>query len=660
MSGFTQKTLPKEPLDLFAGYSYSEEDSLSSYGMFLLQNNYAEETYEGKIRGAKRVHKRFPSLAWLNHYIAQYGVRKAFDIQELSYIHFLCMIGLIDITATDFFFATCKGYGKLIMWYKPYYDELGISALINAVSDIIERTNLNKKNEEKIKAKTERLGIYLVMKYHLSNVFNLTEAQWRETLEDVDQASVKISNIFPWTIISQAFFEAGVMSEDVLRSFRKRTEHTRSYDDLQEVKPIVSKYLAFIGNKYEKGTIKAHKKALDTFFIFAKKRRGFKSLEDITRKLIYDYRKHVLSQGFSSSYNEEKLYCLKQFLVFVETNAEELSSQGYKIPKSKVVVKKDFKVKAHKRLPRPIDKEVLELMLAELGRCEDEVFRLAFLLMLTTGVALADLLILKQDCLETRADGSHALRIYRKKKKKYYEVKPQPVAVEIINCLKRRNTQVRPMRHPDGSEAIFLINDGGHTLTRVWFVWQFEAIKAKLAEENPALSEKIMSATPHMLRHTFATRARDNGADIYTLSFLLGHESIVTTGKYVRESDRIKEEYIERLNQAYVFEATDDISQLTSTAKGLAIISDMLKYENDMGIGKCTINGRKNCPRAYKCIDCMYLCSTREDVPEMLAMIESLKAEYNNLVNQGRATEAEDCRRRILRLKAKIKKLYEG
>ena len=39
--------------------------------------------------------------------------------------------------------------------------------------------------------------------------------------------------------------------------------------------------------------------------------------------------------------------------------------------------------------------------------------------------------------------------------------------------------------------------------------------------------------TPHILRHTFATRALRSGVDIATLSSLMGHETLTTTARYL-------------------------------------------------------------------------------------------------------------------------------
>lgn len=52
-----------------------------------------------------------------------------------------------------------------------------------------------------------------------------------------------------------------------------------------------------------------------------------------------------------------------------------------------------------------------------------------------------------------------------------------------------------------------------------------------------------VAVTPHVLRHTFATRLlREAKADLVTVAALLGHESVATTAIYTQpgEADMVK------------------------------------------------------------------------------------------------------------------------
>jgi integrase len=56
----------------------------------------------------------------------------------------------------------------------------------------------------------------------------------------------------------------------------------------------------------------------------------------------------------------------------------------------------------------------------------------------------------------------------------------------------------------------------------------------------------------HTLRHTFATRAIENGMDVKTLSEILGHEDVSTTlNLYVHSSDEVKKESMNKMD--YLF-----------------------------------------------------------------------------------------------------------
>jgi integrase/recombinase XerD len=84
------------------------------------------------------------------------------------------------------------------------------------------------------------------------------------------------------------------------------------------------------------------------------------------------------------------------------------------------------------------------------------------------------------------------------------------------------------------SPAVFLNARGGR-LTRqgAWGVLHAAAGRARLAD-----------ASPHTLRHSFATHMLDGGADIRVVQELLGHASVATTQVYTLITvDRLREVY---------------------------------------------------------------------------------------------------------------------
>lgn len=63
-----------------------------------------------------------------------------------------------------------------------------------------------------------------------------------------------------------------------------------------------------------------------------------------------------------------------------------------------------------------------------------------------------------------------------------------------------------------------------------------EAFFRELGQEN--------SASPHVLRHSFATHLLDNGADLNAVKELLGHQSLASTQVYLHSSaERLKQVY---------------------------------------------------------------------------------------------------------------------
>lgn len=87
--------------------------------------------------------------------------------------------------------------------------------------------------------------------------------------------------------------------------------------------------------------------------------------------------------------------------------------------------------------------------------------------------------------------------------------------------------------------AMDLESESGISATRLWVVMKrfFETAAVEVAQESPALAEKLRQATPHWMRHTHATHALARGAELTSVRDNLRHASIATTSIYLHGDD---------------------------------------------------------------------------------------------------------------------------
>lgn len=86
------------------------------------------------------------------------------------------------------------------------------------------------------------------------------------------------------------------------------------------------------------------------------------------------------------------------------------------------------------------------------------------------------------------------------------------------------------------SQMVFVGERGTLTTGGVWWIVNQYAKRAGV------------ECSPHVLRHTFATRlVRDLGIDLVTVSDMLGHDNINTTARYARSNEHDRQAAVDRL-----------------------------------------------------------------------------------------------------------------
>jgi site-specific recombinase XerD len=172
---------------------------------------------------------------------------------------------------------------------------------------------------------------------------------------------------------------------------------------------------------------------------------------------------------------------------------------------------------------------------SELGRRD----KLMLLILYNTGVRVSELtgLRIKDIILDSSAQPTY-LHIHGKGRKERDVPLWKSTAAFLKKYIETKGTC--------DADKLFVNRIDG-ALTRSGVRYRLSHIVAKASDVLPSLKHKTIS--PHTFRHSVALNLLQSGVDISTIAIWLGHESILTTHKYMAADMEMKRRILEKVQE---------------------------------------------------------------------------------------------------------------
>lgn len=280
------------------------------------------------------------------------------------------------------------------------------------------------------------------------------------------------------------------------------------------MKEQVQQFLDYIVEEksYSLNTLAAYRNDLSQFVEFVEPKVD--SWEKVSRSLIMDYIMSMKSeQEYASSTVARKVAAIKSFFHYLVDKGALEDDPTATLDSPKI----------HKRLPKAISAEELEILLAEPADEETpKALRDHALLevLYATGLRVTELVSLDVDDVNL---ASATLRVVHPRDQSERIV---PIHERAIEPLKEYLERGRIQLLSDPEEQALFLNHRGKRLTRqgLWLIVKHYVREAGISEE----------ITPHTLRHTFAAHLVEKKADLEYVQELLGHSNLSTTQVYTQ------------------------------------------------------------------------------------------------------------------------------
>jgi integrase/recombinase XerC len=245
---------------------------------------------------------------------------------------------------------------------------------------------------------------------------------------------------------------------------------------------------------------------------------GLTQTEKVTRQHLTSFLGSLYRYGYEQTSIRRKLSAIRSFYRYLRQKGivEELPAADIRSPRH------------HLHLPKFLDVEVTAHLMTAPHPSSPFGYRdRAILEMLySTGMRASELVNLSLDDIDLRRD---TIRVRGKGRKERYLPLGRYARAALLDYLPRRNPK------PETSNCLFLNRYGRSLTTR-----SLQRLVKKYAVRLGASPE----ASPHTLRHSFATHMLERGADLKAVQELLGHSSLSTTQIYTHVTlSKLKEAY---------------------------------------------------------------------------------------------------------------------
>ena len=299
---------------------------------------------------------------------------------------------------------------------------------------------------------------------------------------------------------------------------------------MEESKNHINEFLTYckLSKNLGEKTILSYRSDLNSFF---------KYIDENPDGNIMDYISRLTTTNHKCSTIKRHIASLKQFFKYMFRN-NRLSNP---------MLKYEFRLKSEKALPRTIPVHGVKKLLCSVeNRKNNSLSPFQFFettrdmalidMLCSTGIRIGEAAAIRLEDIDLK---SHIILIHGKgKKERLIYLSCQQTVENLKNWIYLRKIYVKDHNFLFVNRRLSPISI--HAIEDIFFKYR------DLAKINP-------KATPHYLRHTFATNLLANGADLRAVQEILGHSNIAITERYTEVTTTRKIKVLKKYNYRNYF-----------------------------------------------------------------------------------------------------------